>query len=227
MFPLLFIEITVEHLYWAGAGILATLGGFGAFATAKKNIGTELWSPFKERFLMPRKTRQKKLDELIESAETLKTQVADIFAEVKPNGGSSIKDVVNRIENQVTRIENQNDWTYAKFRHTDETSPDALFEMDNNLNMTFANRALCELLNADAAEILDRRWLAKIPNSTERNRVIGEWRDAAENCCPLDIRHLIVNGDKKQITVRVRATPRLNRSKELRGFFGNIKIASE
>lgn len=212
---LLLIELTLEHIYWLAGGVLATLGVMGTIATAKKNISTEIWAPFRDRFLTPRRKRREQLDDLIESVETLKTQTSGILAEVNPNGGGSLRDSIERIEKHI-------DYTNSKLRHLDQISAEAIFEMDEAANITFANHAFCDLLNADESELLDRRWLAKIPNSVERNRVLGEWSDAAKNLSPIDIQHEVAVNGTTRIVVRVQATPRLNRSNQLRGFFGKM-----
>jgi hypothetical protein len=46
----------------------------------------------------------------------IKHYVADILKELKPNGGSSLKDQVNRLENQVHKIEKSNEEADFKIR---------------------------------------------------------------------------------------------------------------
>jgi len=217
---LLFLfDFSFHDLYWLGAGIVGTLIVVGAIAGAIKGIKGEFWTPFNEYFLEPRRRRRRQFDELIESVETLKTQTASIEAEVKPNGGGSMKDAVIRIEKHC-------DYANAKFRYHDETSDKAVFEMDEEANITYANRATCILFGADESELTGKNWISKIP-ALERQSTLQEYRIAAENKCPLvDMEHTVFSG-KKRIAVSVRATPRFNRNGELRGFFGQFTEISK
>lgn len=217
---LFLLEITVADLWYLFYGFMIALVFVGGIAGAIKSIKGELWTPFSEKILAPRRKRREQFDELLSLVETLKVQIAEIAAEVKTNGGSSLKDSVDRIEKHI-------DYANAKLRHFDETSPEPIFEMDENANITFANRAMCDLLNADESELLERKWLSKIPTTSERQRVLSEWHDATDNICPIDIQHVVALEGHQRIAVRVQATPRVNRSKELRGFFGTIRKASE
>lgn len=215
MFPLEFLilaEITGEDLWYLAAGAVAATLGIGAIATAIKAIRGEIWSPLDEKVLQPRRERRKKIDGVFASIDTLLATTQRIEAELKVNGGHSLKDAVNRIERRTEHIS-------ARIRHLDETSPTAIFEMDAAGHWTFANAALCELVNADESDLLFRNWLARI-RTADRQRIIAELDSAITNKFPFETTTEFCDDDKQCVRVRLKATPHVLSGGELRGFFG-------
>src|SRR5690606_8224681 len=100
----LLFEIAPEDLWYLIAGAFAMLIAIGAIATAIKAIRGEIWSPFREAIVKPHRERRKKIDEVFERVEELVNTTNRIEAEVKPNGGHSLKDTVNRIERRTEHI---------------------------------------------------------------------------------------------------------------------------
>lgn len=212
-------------VYGVLAGLVTAVLGLGAIAVAKKNIREELWSPLNKWLFAEKRERNKKIDELLTNFETLSATVQEIRAEVKPNGGSSLKDAVNRIEETTRGIHKNADYTSAKLKHLDMVSNEAIFEMDidddGHVNCILVNPTLCELINAKESEMLGRNWLTKIVQADQK-RVREEWENAVETSCPIDSIQTLKLSPRKTIQVRVQATPRSNREGVLRGFFGRI-----
>lgn len=221
-FLLLFFELSWHDAWNIFLGFCAALIFLGAVGGAIKNIKGEMLQPILEWFWKPYKTRREQMEKLTLAVEELTSQATRIEQEVKTNGGSSLKDVVLRVENTLMNVEKHVDYTNAKFRHHDQISKTAVFEMDENANIVLANPAFCNLLDVDEKDLTDRKWLSRIPFS-ERNRVITEWQDAAKNKLPVDMVYPVIIGSSQR-SVRVQATPRLSRNGELRGFFGELSL---
>lgn len=219
--PLFFIffEITHQDIWYLVGASVATLLAVGAIATAVKAIRGEIWSPFQERFLSPRRERKKKVDALFGSVDTLLETTQRIEAELKVNGGHSLKDTVNRIERRTEHIS-------ARIRHLDETSPTAIFEMDPHGNWTFVNGALCEIVDADESEMMFKNWLARV-KTTDRQRVMAELNAALANKFPFETTTEFCSNDKFCVRVRLKALPHVLSGGELRGFFGTVTPAGE
>ncbi|HXG85775.1 MAG TPA: PAS domain-containing protein [Pyrinomonadaceae bacterium] len=227
---LILFEITRDELWrgalWLAAAFFFVLVSAGASATAIKNTREVFFVPLYVRFVKPVFSRGTQIDELLKKVddltETNRVQtesIRRIELEVKTNGGSSLKDAVGRIERDVS-------YATAKLRHLDEAADAAIFEMDEAGNLIFANAALCKMLNADDADLTDRKWIHKVVPE-QRQRVKQEWADAFENKCNLDSSQMIFYNERSFIKVRVQATPHINQKDELRGFFGKITKISD
>ncbi len=225
MAPFIFFDITLNDLYWFIAGGISLLILLGAIAGAVKGIKGEFWTPFNEHFIEPRRARRRQFDELLESVKNLTVQTENINKQVNPNSGSSLNDAVMRMNESVLKIVEHCDYADAKFRYQDETSPKALFEMDDRGNITYANPAMCRLFKSDEAQLLEKSWTAKIP-ALERRAALEEWNNARENKCPVNFQHSIHSG-KNKIQLFVCATPHFDRQGALKGFIGEFKKAEE
>jgi PAS domain-containing protein len=197
--------------------VVAILLASGALVKAISDINTLGWQPFKEKWLRPRKARRQRQEALLNKVEQMGEQVAEVLKEVKPNGGSSLRDAVTGIDNKVESIN-------ARVHHQDETSPIAIFRLDEHGMLVFANCAFRSLVNAEENELVFNKYLALI-ESTDRARMIAEIRDAVNLKIPLDttVRFRISAHDS--VAVRLRATPDVRSGGSLKGFFGTAQLA--
>lgn len=201
-------------LEWTDAGDFLTLIvgfilGAAAVITAVTLIWAKIIKPFYEKWIKPIQEVEQKRIELTQSIDDVKGQLNTISAELKTNGGESLKDIVNRIESKL-------DYTTNKLRFRDQLSPNAVFEMDSLAKCTFANRALCEQLDIDENEFLERRWLSKI-NEVDKAHLLSEWLDAISNKIPLSVTYKFSVKNQTK-TALIRAEPNLNRKGDLEGF---------
>lgn len=101
---------------------------------------------------------------LYKSHFVLMKTIEDIKKEVTPNGGSSIKDVINRIEKRQIMIDKR---TKAIFYNLDNS----IFEVDQNGNILWANRTFHEAMGTKNLKGLD--WVSIIDES-ERESFLRE-----------------------------------------------------
>ena len=101
---------------------------------------------------------------LYKSHFVLMKTIEDIKKEVTPNGGSSIKDVINRIEKRQIMIDKR---TKAIFYNLDNS----IFEVDQNGNILWANRSFHKALGTKNLKGLD--WVSIIDES-ERESFLRE-----------------------------------------------------
>jgi|GEM_PF-5829719 len=214
---LLLIEITSQDVQSFLTGVGFTLFGLAAIAGAIKAIRGEIWAPLKSWLLVPRQERRKKLDAVIAGFDAFNDSLRRIESEVMTNGGGSLKDTVLRIDRKTEHIQ-------ARIRHQDETSQLAIFEMDADGHITFANGALCDLVSADQAQLLHRNWLVKV-HEDERRRVQNELDAAIDNRYPLDVTAHFRVAANQVIQLRLKASPHVRSNGELVGFFGTAARA--
>lgn len=138
-----------------------------------------------------------------------------IVAEVSPNGGSSLKDVVNRIEaNQIK--------TEERVRILLLDSADGIWESDKNGLCVWANRTLLNMMDLELNEILGNGWIVAIPEE-QRTRVVTEWRRAVNDKREfrLDFPYQAKSG--KIINVSCKASPMIKIGK-ICGWIGIAKV---
>lgn len=193
-------------------GIIACVLGLSALVSAIKTIRTDGWKAFKDRWIMPRQARRKKIDELVDKFDAMGSKIDRIDAELRTNGGSSVKDMVCRIDCKVEHIQ-------ARVRHQDETSDRPIFELDQRGHLTFANCAFRELVNADEQDLTHRSYVSRI-HVDDRTRFIRELAEAIENKMPIDSTVKFRQDDRSFVSVRLLANPDVRPGGELMGFFG-------
>lgn len=215
-------ELTAIELTVGAAGLLY---GIAKVFQAIRDIRTLGWQPFKDRWISPRQARNKKLDELIGSVGDIVQKVDRIDCELRTNGGSSVKDMVCRIDTKVEHIQ-------ARVRHQDETNERAIFELDENGHLTFANCAFRELVDAEENELLHFDFVSRI-HPEDRSRFIREIGESIANKMPLDTNvrfrvtniHNTIDGGLR--AVQLSAKPDVRSGGQLVRFFGTACKASQ
>lgn len=142
-----------------------------------------------------------------------------ILAELRPNGGSSLKDVVLRIESDILSMKPKIEHIQARVRHIDDVAKAAIFELDNEGNMTYANRAFRELVGATESQLYGKAYISRIQASRRRG-VEDEIDQSIENCAPIDSEVPFISDGKGYVHVRLEATPNTLPDGSLNAFFG-------
>jgi PAS domain-containing protein len=113
----------------------------------------------------------KKLKAAIELHTTvLPARIDRIYQEVTPNGGSSLKDSVNRIETRQI-IQEQRQHAYASHLST------PIFETDATGACTWANKAYLDFVDANPEDIMGHGWINFI-DYEDQHRVAESWASA-------------------------------------------------
>jgi PAS domain-containing protein len=100
----------------------------------------------------------------------LPARIDRIYQEVTPNGGSSLKDSVNRIETRQL-IQEQRQHAYA----SQLTTP--IFETDATGACTWVNKAYLDFVDANPEDVLGHGWINFIAYE-DQHRVADSWASA-------------------------------------------------
>lgn len=222
-------DLTAIELTVGAAGLLY---GIAKVFQAIRDIRTLGWQPFKEHWIAPRQARTEKLDKLIGTVDGLvgkvdgvEQKVDRIDGELRTNGGSTVKDMVCRIDTKVEHIQ-------ARVRHQDETNERAIFELDDKGHLTFANCAFRELVDAEESELLHFDFVSRI-HREDRSRFMTEIGESIANKMPLDtnVRFRIMNIhatiDGSWRSVQLSAKPDVRTGGQLVRFFGTACKAAQ
>lgn len=199
--------------------IAGSIIGFAAIISAVKTIRTDGWQVFKDKWIAPWKARRAQRDAMTElvqtvatSCDTLGRQMAEVLKEVKPNGGSSLRDEVTKIHGKLENIQAYN-------QHQDETSSTPTFRLNENGKLVYANCAFRELINAEEGEIIHNNFLSLL-DSNDRQQLIRDIADAVNYKIPIDSTVRYKTAGPRLLEVRMQATPDVRQGGVLRGFFG-------
>ena len=125
--------------------------------------------------------------------EGCKDTIKYIKSELSPNGGSSIKDVVNKLSITCDRIEVRQKLLDQRSKAALHYQTKPLFEIDRSGNFTWCNEAFRELAELNDGECQGSDWIAVI-DEDERENFLKELQSCLKMCRKLDITTVSVNG---------------------------------
>lgn len=138
-----------------------------------------------------------------------------ILNELKPNGGSSLKDQLNRLEAHVSISE-------AQRRLIMDSSPHGIWVSDKEGNCTWVNETLKAKLNAVDFDMLGDNWINTI-HPADRKKVLEEWEAAVEGNRTFNLFYRMINlSTEAPFNVHAIATPAKNFDGSLVGFNGIV-----
>lgn len=137
--------------------------------------------------------------------------IEKIYNEFKPNGGSSMRDSINRLEND---IRNLNHFKFA-ILNTDERP---IFLTDDKGKYIFANLSYLSLADRELEEVLNSGWMNNV-KLNERTIVHNEWNNAINDKRNFELQYTFVNREGNEYNVHSIAL--VNKDA---GYFGLLKI---
>jgi PAS domain-containing protein len=142
-----------------------------------------------------------------------------ILAETKQNGGSSLKDQMDRIESSLTNLTL---WIEASQHLTQKP----LFKADEHGKFTWINTAFARLVGGGLEDVKDLGWISFI-HPDDMSRVAKEWNESVRDRRKFDSEFKIQNVFNLEATkVRGRAFPIANHDKNL-GYLGTWLVLEE
>jgi len=139
--------------------------------------------------------------------------ITSLEAQFVPNGGSTIKDALNRIEHKLFKLD------FMNLSHLDIV-PTPIFLATENGKYTWVNKAYLRMVGMSFDEVLGSGW-EKAINPIDRQRVKEEWYVACQEQRPFHCTYKMIAGNKP-IFIHCDAT-----GQEGVGYFGHIKEATE
>jgi len=216
-------DLAIAEIIVLGAGFV---GGVAGFLKAFKDIRAEGWQPVKTKWLAwlrRGKQNAKEISELKDLVSKAVDGIEFVRAELKTNGGGSLKDVVNKTSQDVQKIQ-------ARIDHKDEYDTQPIFHLDSNGEMCFANLAFRELLDAEEQDLFHSNYLSRAASLAERQMLDGEITNAIAKRMPFDVTVRFRLSAGRSIAVRLLASPNVlsvrgkqASENELRGFIGTAK----
>lgn len=139
-----------------------------------------------------------------------------IVSELLPNGGSSMKDALCRIEKSIAL-------TNERQRARMLDSVDMVFETDPDGNCIWVNRTYARVTKRLPAEILGHGWVNAIAKA-DRERVQVEWYKAVEENREFDLEFDFATPDGDRIPAHVRSYKMKDDNQETVGYLGSVTL---
>ena len=140
-----------------------------------------------------------------------------ILAEVKPNGGTSMKDALNRLERNV-------DFVASFQRAQNSRSKKPMVQTDPAGRVIWANGAFVQLVGQPERALLGTGWV-NIIAPEERDRTEENWEHIVEEGRELDEIQTYIGPDGKRFRVHVRAHPIMGMNNNLYGYLAEVTKA--
>lgn len=162
--------------------------------------------------------------------ENISIKIDTLTKEFKPNGGTSLKDSVNRLEKAAISIEDKlyklaMEAKYNKIanKHIINTSTNSGYWISDKEGKTIeAGIGLCRLLNRTEEELKDLKW-SNYVHPEDRDRVVKQLRYIVENGGTFneDYRISILSSDHNKVYINVNAFAQpIEMNGAIEGFYG-------
>lgn len=146
-------------------------------------------------------------------------KVGQIHKEMYPNGGSSVKDIINAIKKQqleqgtaileINKGLKENTYVTrelaAKYQWSLDNEDSPIFESDAEGNCLWVNSKYCELTKHSHAFFLQNGW-KNVIHPDEREKISQDWFSAVKDKRTFECEYRFVDKDNKEIPVKCSAS---------------------
>jgi len=148
------------------------------------------------------------------------SKVDTIYAEVKPNGGASLRDSIDRQEKAIVEVRDGLEMADARAWAIVSSGKQPTWESGPDGGCLRANAALLELVGRSADQMAGNGWENILCND-DRKRVWLEWTDAVQRRRTFESSYRVSNHSSgARFLVDAKATPIIGRKGDLRGWIG-------
>jgi len=144
-------------------------------------------------------------------------EVSAIRAELLPNGGSSVRDAINRIEEKVVLTDRMH-WAIR------QDGPYGIFRCDKEGRNLEVNRTFCRWLHAGADELLGHGWKNFVRSTEENDAFNREWGEAFSQGREIELSVHMKTSAGHPITLDIKAYPLANRTGQIGEYLGVMKL---
>ena len=142
-------------------------------------------------------------------------KIDDIYDQLHTNGGSSLRDAVNRIENGLLAVEQKQNAYLLDAIH-------GVYEADAKGNWIGVNRTFCRMLGRTESECLGSAWMNSV-HEDDRDYVVEGWQNSIRHGIEFNMNFNMIHSNDSTIPVTVIATPMKNRNGIVIGYLGAVE----
>lgn len=141
-------------------------------------------------------------------------KIDNIHEQMFTNGGSTLRDAVNRIEYRINLLEKKQGIYILD-------TPHGVYESNEDGEVTSVNRTMCRLTGKTENEILGNGWLTSVAEH-DRERVDDAWNYAIGNKIEFKTTYDMISSDGEMFKVRTHANPIKSSDGKVIGYIGII-----
>lgn len=161
------------------------------------------------------------------SIAELSRKTEKIYKEITPNGGSSIKDVIRRLDQRTISIEEKLNIMQGIQDAFREDGPIGIFECSVNGENFYVNRTYAKWLGCSKSDLIGFGWRNFLSDFSKKDEYDEEWQQAflegREVRFPISFRGL----DKKKFFCDVRAYPIKDANGNVTNYLGILSREEE
>ncbi len=141
-------------------------------------------------------------------------KIEPLVKELMPNGGTSMKDLVTRINERMIQLE-------MRFQATVLETSHGIIYTDGDGHVTWANWTFCRMVDRDLTELRGSGWIYAIAPK-DRNRVMAEWAEAVREKRNYESSHSFINSSDREIPASVVAYCMHDEKGSILGYFAKV-----
>jgi PAS domain S-box-containing protein len=146
----------------------------------------------------------------------IRTDIRNLIHELKPNGGTSLRDAVNRIENRQIVFEQR-----QRAVLTDANV--GVFETDESGEFVWVNRRLCRIMNRTPDELLGSAWLDAVI-APQRDSIEKAWETAVEDGREFHRAFTIATPDNTEVDLQLHCVRMTDKEGQVAGYIGFVTV---
>ena len=147
-------------------------------------------------------------------------KIDTIYGELKPNGGSSLRDSIDRQEKAIAAVVETQDLADARQWAIVSSGHLPTWESGDEGGCLRPNAALLELVGRSADQLAGNGWENMI-HKDDMQRCWAEWDDAVHKRRTFESTYRVINHSTgKAYEVDAKATPIINRAGKVKGWIG-------
>lgn len=199
--------------------LLITLGAIAGAIVALSKLGVIIKNTMVNSFnyIKNRRMKNEKIETMVNSFECIQQKLDSLVAELRPNGGKSLRDLVEKINENTT-------YNREYVRATLDNDMQMIFETDSKGEYVWVNDTYGRYTGKQEHDLMGYGWINTVCNS-DRTRVRDEWESCIEEHRDFSSEYEINTMDGNRLKVIATARP-IKVTGNIKGYYGTIKITA-
>lgn len=197
--------------------LLITLGAIAGALIAVSNLG-KVVKDFVVRiynYVKERQMKKEKMSVIVNQFDCIQQKLDSLVSELRPNGGKSLRDLVEKINENTT-------YNREYVRATLDNDIQMIYETDNKGDIVWVNNTFGRYAGKQIGDLLHSGWLDTVSNE-ERGDIREEWQLSVEEHRDINIEYDMISYDGTKMRVQSNARP-IRLAGTIKGYYGTIKI---
>jgi PAS domain S-box-containing protein len=199
--------------------IILTIGAIAGALVALSNLGKLIKEGTVNVFnyIKNRRMKNEKVEVMVNSFECIQQKLDSLVAELRPNGGKSLRDLVEKINENTT-------YNREYVRASLDNDFQMIYETDSIGEYVWVNNTYGRYTGKQEHDLMGYGWINTVC-SEDRQRVRTEWESCIEEHRDFNLDYSVIAMDGNKINVTSQARP-IKITGAIKGYYGTIKITS-